>query len=376
VNAFNIAHGVASFIALGWLAYRLTRARRDVRLWAVTLLVACWAIAYPFGLAAGREAVFLGVEPMTSRFIQHALVLVAAYALMCFFLFSALELDGARRRAAWQAVPLAAAVVILAVATLLIPADLRTAAAMLPSGQGKGPVSVPSIGVFYVTANGYMLYAFVTAFSWNRRYARGAEPRLRRGLAMVSVGLAAIIVADALFITANIIRWAGGTTPRPILAFSILLLLGGIVVFLIGVLYPAAAMRVAALRIWRQHLRTYHQLNPLWTTLHEEFPQDALSRVPISPWRDALSLRGVHRRYYRRVIECRDGLVRISPYLAQVPGDDSVSGLAGRLRAALRAHTSGEPAPSRAVPVAMPAGDGLDADVERLVALSQALQKA
>lgn len=375
MNAFNVAHGVASFAALIWLAYRLTRAGRDIRLWAVTLLVACWAVAYPFGLAAGRGADFLGVEPMTSRFIQHALVLVAAYALMCFFLFSALELDSARRRAMWQAVPLAAAVLILAIATARIPDDLRTAAAMLPSGQGSGPVSVSSIGVFYVTANGYMLYAFATAFIWTRRYARGAEPRLRRGLAMVSIGLAAIVVADSLFITANIIRWAGGTTPRSILVFSILLLLVGIVLFLTGVLYPAAAMRLAALRIWRQHLRTYHQLNPLWTTLHDEFPQDALSRVPISPWRDALSLRGVHRRYYRRVIECRDGLVRISPYLAQAPGNDEVSRLAGQLRQALRAHTSGEPVPSRAVPVAMPAGDGLDADVERLVALSRALER-
>ena len=44
----------------------------------------------------------------------------------------------------------------------------------------------------------------------------------------------------------------------------------------------------------------YRQLRPLWMMLNERFPQDALNRVPVSPLRDALSLRSVHRRYYRR----------------------------------------------------------------------------
>jgi hypothetical protein len=129
-------------------------------------------------------------------------------------------------------------------------------------------------------------------------------------------------------------------------------------------------MRLTALRIWWQHRRTYHRLSPLWTVLHDEFPEDALHRVPSQhPLRDVLSLRGVHRRYYRRVIECRDGLVRISPYLG--PDDSS---LAERVRTGLRAHASGSPAPARATPVAIPNSDGLDADVRELVALSEALR--
>ena len=122
--------------------------------------------------------------------------------------------------------------------------------------------------------------------------------------------------------------------------------------------------------MWWQHRRSYHQLAPLWTLLHQRFPEDAFGRLPSGRWRDAVSLRGVHRRYYRRVIECRDGLLRISPYLAP---DGSDSSLADRVRDGLRAHDSGVPAPSRAVPVAIPATDGLDADVRELVALSKAL---
>jgi hypothetical protein len=133
------------------------------------------------------------------------------------------------------------------------------------------------------------------------------------------------------------------------------------------------ATRTAALRIWWQHRRLCRQLGPLWTMLHEAYPEDELSRVPAGRWRDLLRLRGVHRRYYRRVIECRDGLVRVSPYLA--PRDiDTPVGLANALREALRARTQGAPVEGLAMPVAIPDGDGLDADVKQLVALSKALR--
>lgn len=91
----------------------------------------------------------------------------------------------------------------------------------------------------------------------------------------------------------------------------------------------------------------------------------------------------MHRRYYRRVIECRDGLVRISPYLAleaatadaEAPLTPEVA--ARHLRTALRAYASGEEAPSQAVPVALPSegeGDGsLESDVRQLIRLSETL---
>nr|WP_291410283.1 DUF6545 domain-containing protein [Actinophytocola sp.] len=101
--------------------------------------------------------------------------------------------------------------------------------------------------------------------------------------------------------------------------------------------------------------------------------------MPISPWRDALSLRSVHRRYYRRVIECRDGLVRISPYLANMGADPAELAvpehLAEQLTGALRAHAAGQTVPPQAIPIAMPSDDSLDADVDRLIELSHAVQR-
>jgi hypothetical protein len=103
--------------------------------------------------------------------------------------------------------------------------------------------------------------------------------------------------------------------------------------------------------------------------------------VPTAGRRDLLSLRAVHRRYYRRVIECRDGLVWISPYLAQQRARSGESEdracpteLAGLLRAALRARAEGRTVDVRATRVAMPDGEGLDDDVRELVDLADALR--
>jgi len=148
----------------------------------------------------------------------------------------------------------------------------------------------------------------------------------------------------------------------------------GSAVFMVGFAYPATTTRLAALRVWWQHRRIYRRLAPLWTLLHQHFPEDAFGRAPSGRWGDAFRLRGVHRRYYRRVIECRDGLLRVSPYLGS--DDNGDSSLAERLRAGLLACAAGVPAPGEAVPVAIPATDGLDADVRELITLSEALRRS
>jgi hypothetical protein len=378
-TAFDIVHGIASFGALAWMLYLVARSPGDVRRWAVAGLLAGWSIAYPFGIAASAGAVFLGVDPMTARYLQHALLLLAAFSLVCFFQFSALEADLARTRAVREAIGLVVALAVMTIANAGIPSELRVAAATVTSTPGEGPVGVDSIAAFYVAANSYLLYAFAAAGVWTRRYARGAEPRLRRGLRVAAVGLASISLAGATFVVSNLTRWAGTPAPPPVVATSIFLLLLGIVLFVAGMLYPTLVTRLAALRVWTRHRRAYRQLRPLWTMLHERFPEDALNRVPASPWRDALSLRGVHRRYYRRVIECRDGLVRISPYLANMgvePADLAVpERLATRLTGALRAHAEGKTVPPQAIPIALPQEDSLDADVDRLVELSHAVAR-
>lgn len=384
VTALKILEAVAIYGLLAWLFYLTVRAPKNIPLRSLTILVACWAVAYPFGLAAGQGSAFLVGDPLVSQMVSSALLLVAAYCLICFFLFTSYEPDQARRRAWIQAIPLAVAVIVLVGSVVATPVGLHPLAAVATKEilRGHNFMSVPSIGVFYLVNNCYSSYAFATAFVLTLRYSRrAAARRLRQGMAISAVGSAAICVALVIFVVTNVFLWSAhpGAMPNWLVGLGDVLVLAGLAVFFAGLAYRGATMRLDATWLWWQHLRSYHRLRPLWTILHEEFPEDAFARVPIRPWRDMLSLRGVHRRYYRRVVECRDGLVRVSPYLANVRGDggqsEAVHGdLAEQLKDALHAHAAGVTVPSRAVPVAVPTARGLDADVHELVALSQAMR--
>lgn len=358
VTGLLVAYGIGSLLVLLWMAARLRQTPENLPLWALTGLFGCWALAFPLGLAADHNTVILGIPPSVSRLVQYGVLLLGVNLLISFFLFSALPTKQAWRRTWLFAIPLAVALTILTVTTFLMPDGVRTK-----------DYTVTSIAAFWVTSDIYMAFGFAATGIWALRFARTAQRRLALGLRIASVGLCGIVIADCLFVPAIINRWSGGDAAPSLdgsaettLGFygAVFFLLPGIVLCLIGVTFPAALTQLAALRVWWHHLRSYRRLGPLWTHLNSRFPEDALHRVP--------GAGGVHRRYYRRVIECRDGLVRISPYL-NGSGD-----LATSLVAALKADH--DQSSQQAVPVAIPERDGLDADVEQLITLSEALRAA
>ncbi len=359
-SALIVAQGVFLYPALIWKIYQLTRAPQDVARWMVTACLACFAASYPFGLLAGD---INQPEPgsIVPLLFQHIFLCGLVYSLACFFLFSALPADRARRRAGQEAVPLGISILMMAIVAALMP-DVP-------------PEAYPHAGVsvFYLAADLYLTYGIASACFFARRYARGAAPRLARGLLVASVGFAIGAAGGTTLIAVVLVHWMGAAIPSLLVQATVFLVFPSAILLVVGLSYPGVATRLAAARVWWQHLRTYHQLGPLWTRLHEAFPEDALSRTPLNPWRDALSLRGVHRRYYRRIIECRDGLVRISPYLAHLDQDGS---LADRLTEALRAHARSEPVPDEGMPIAVPHGGGLEDDAHELVTLSDSLRAA
>ncbi|WP_405657780.1 MAB_1171c family putative transporter [Streptomyces sp. NBC_00079] len=370
-------YGITASVALLWTVVRLMRAPKDRALWALCGLITGWTLSFPFGRAADHDAGLLGTTPMESRLIEQGLVVIGIHGLICFYLFSALNNRQARKRA-WQY----GAVLAVALTAMIVSALLT------PDGVGTRDHRVTSVAVFFVAADLYGVFGFSRAWVWNRRYARGAGPRLRRGLRLAAAGMLAIALAAGLFVVAVVERWAGGgAAPKSLHAHgaasttlgwfaAVFLLLPGVVIFLIGITYPAAVMHVIAQRLWWRHLRQYRRLGPLWRVLHERFPENALDRVPARPWREMLNPLAVHRRYYRRAIECRDGLVRISPYVSTPAGSiiRSPDELSHGLRRALQAHAAGQPASATAVPIAVPADSSLDADVRELIALSDALR--
>jgi hypothetical protein len=359
--------------ALLWKLYQLSRAPRDLPLRAVIGCLACMTLGHHLGLSAAVAWLNAELFPGAGKLIQNLFVLGSAYALMGFFLLSAAEHGLARVRR--EAVPLVAVAAVLVLATLSIPEEVRNQA------LGRQDTRHTWVAVFFFVAGVYLIYALSTAALWARRYAHTADKRLARGLRLTSTGLAVAVLGAVGRAVFTLVRWFGGAVPRSLAALAALLVAIGALVFLVGVSYPGVATRFAASRLWWRHLVTYHKLGPLWTSLHEAYPQDALSRVPVGRF-DVLSLLAVHRRYYRRAVECRDGLVRISPYLAQVqaqePGDDASfpEVLARQLKTALQAQAEGLPVGTSAVAIALPAHNDLDDDVHQLVVLSQELGKS
>lgn len=177
------------------------------------------------------------------------------------------------------------------------------------------------------------------------------------------VGLT-VLTATVVMLTARV------NSPPVVTSAAQILVVLGVVAFLAGVCYPGTVTRLSAARLWNRRRRTYRQLDPLWSALHQAFPQDTLARVPVSRWREAVSPWSMNRRFYRRVIECRDGLVRLSPYLLE-PGGLADGMVANRLITALQSLDTTDLVPRHAMPVAVPADGGLDADADELARLSR-----
>jgi hypothetical protein len=378
--------GVLLVAAVLWKGYQLSRAPWDLPLRSVTLCLVSAALAFPFGTEPGARAADAVLGAGAAELLQNVLLLCCVYFLMCFYLHSASDPERGRRRARLELIPLAVAVVLAALSVAATP----------PAERGgtydTADMRIDGVAGFYLAAGLYLGYALAMALWWTRRYTRISRGSLATGLRLTAVSMAAMVLADLVRQVFVVVRWAGGPDESPVLTAANVTLSVAIPVFVVGVSYPGAASRIAALRLWWRHRRAYRRLRPLWAALHQAFPEDELTRVPTRPWGDRILLRGVHRRYYRRVIECRDGLVRISPYLAAPdedggpprapePSDGWAPHLAARLRAALRDHAAGEPAPSRATPskavlLPMPAEDTLEGDARQLATLSDAFHAA
>ncbi|ANY10698.1 DUF6545 domain-containing protein [Pseudonocardia sp. HH130630-07] len=113
----------------------------------------------------------------------------------------------------------------------------------------------------------------------------------------------------------------------------------------------------------------------MWELVAATFP--VLILLPPAN-RVALALRGPSAlRYYRRILECRDGLTEIASWLTgPVPDGATPSEQAQLIRAAVarHQHQGAAPFPTPAAVLAAPTGDGTIADTAALLAVADALQ--
>ncbi|MEU2774638.1 MAB_1171c family putative transporter [Streptomyces sp. NPDC007162] len=359
--------------AVVWRLYLWWRAPHDAPTRSVALALLSMGLSYPVAMPGGAHGIDTLAGHGMARLVQNLLLLLAMYFLMCFYLYSA---DGpaAHSRARREGVVMVLVAVAITVAAVSVPDQ------ELGAPYATVDMTVLPIFVFYTVAGLYMMYAVAAAGWWSARYARMSVRPYATGLWMTAIGLGGMALACAIRAVFVTIRWTGGLVPIRINTYVSVLLVVSSLAFAAGVTYSVARARITATKLWLRRRRDHRRLAPLWQLLIEVYPENELRPASQGMW-DRWRSRGVHRRYHRRIVECRDGLVDISPYVVHEWEGINVldlgpTQLAERLRTAADMVKQGVPAPGPAVALAVPRGDGTDADVRQLLAVSENLRRA
>ncbi len=365
----NLLMWAASAIAAVWKTSQLARAPRDNGLRVVTICTLLVFVALTAQLAAtapGTSDIFPSQSP---KLVQNV-ILTFFFAMLIVLLQSSADRSKLRSRGYIEIV-----VALLTSGGLTIA--FVAAAALGGASYGDALASSDSaLLAFYLLGNAYMSYATARGAYLAWIMAQHTRSRARLSLRVAAIGLVVccagthiprvLATSSRLVLDTDLLAGTAVWTPR--------LLAVGIVAFFIGIGYPGLRTGLIKARLWREGRRRYRQLRPLWKALYDQFPTIALF-PPASPAREALQVRHMRLRYYRRAIECRDGLVCLSSSLNEpIDGSQSHERQAELVRDAL---THRSPDTERSMPsiIASPASPGIDADTLELLALARAFDR-
>ncbi|BDD81255.1 hypothetical protein TPB0596_10180 [Tsukamurella pulmonis] len=311
-------------------------------------------LSVPAVSAAIDQAIGVG----SGRVVFNALTTAGLCALVCCFRLGAgvrLPPAAARSAIVREWLMWAAVVLVLTAASWGRVFSLKSLA---------GPaVSASAAEVFYVVGNGYFIYAYGFAAVALARLLRGGD-----GAATYRVGFAVAAASLTLLCGTCLVRvlWVlspsvraieGGVVNEVNFAAANTATLG----ICIGMCVPALWQLVTVARVRRLRQQQDRMIEPLWQSLTTTFPELVLDTGDQTPAGKAGLFRsrspGPHRsqiewKLYRRYVECRDGLTRLSPFLADVAGEDDVeeltpSQIAALIDAAQRRYATAAPATFR-----------------------------
>lgn len=358
----------AAAMAAIWKGSQLIRVPRDRGLQIVTTCTVLVLLALTAQLAVALAG---------NHFPRQTPVLVEFILLNFFFvlLLSLLRTTGARfdvsRAPFFTDLGLAVATSVVLVITFTTTEPSSSGANYGDYTEASGPAGVL---VFHLVGNLFMAYATARGAHLSWVVARHALAHTRKGLRVAAVGLAIACLGDHV---PRVIAMTGRLTiGDPVLpataTWTSPLLATGVAVFFLGVGYPGARTGIVKVRLWVQAKSRYHELRPLWEILYREFPTIALFPER-SPGRDWFTVRRMRMRYYRRVIECRDGLVCLSPYMstAALPTHTPAE-QAALVRAAIERRADATD-PTVPTVIAPPLEAGMESDTQAIIALSRAL---
>ena len=364
-QAADLAMAAVAMLTWGVVIWRRSAARAggtgQVLWWALALL----AVGQTLQVLPVYQSVDRTVQAATS-YVGTAALLKHAAALMSAACVRALVsgLAGTPLPAARRIGLPAAALVAMTLPYLVWPPT------QLPRGLvERAEFYGPALGVTLQWA------AFLAYLSWalgsaallcwrHRRYA--ASPALRRGLEMVAAGATTGFAYVALKVAMQA-AWATGDASSLVTldAAGEAIILGvSVTLCTLGSTSEALAERLDAARTTLRAARSLRRLHPLWQALTATAPAVRLLPDPRPVAR--LDPRTAHLRLVRRVVEIRDALLQLEPYLpdraravaAEQARSMGVSAAtapamaeAATLHLAMTAHAAGAlPAPRRQPP--------------------------
>jgi hypothetical protein len=361
VGVVNAAAMVFFAVALCWRVDRIRRERAGLQPLAMTVAVATMTLAFVVTNPHLREWLDTTLFTGAGRVFFYCLLAIGVAALVVVFFFGSAE-EGRQRRAGMEAIPLVIAMIGLNVAMLATPTPLRT------RGVSEWTVQHVGFALFFVIAGTYLVYALGACVLSIGRYVGLADGYLRHSLIALQAGLAMVGIGS-LIQTLFVVSAGLNLFSLPILLkIAAVVSSIGAVLFLLGISYPMLRARWLKFRYDIRHRRHYRELETLW-----ELTTSALPEVVLPP-RSGDSVGGsINLMYQRRVIEVRDAVLQLSPYLPDDFDSRPLAEQAGLMREAVDTYREAGGSSGAVREVLSGVDDDLDADAEPLRRLSREL---
>jgi hypothetical protein len=386
-----LANGPA-LVAWAAVLYKLSSRRRSPDdpaahpyLWTLlALALALTVLAHPVYVTLDRLA---GI-PNLARLLGHSFIVLAAWSARSTLSYVNYPFEEARSRVRHHGAILVVALVFMAVLFGLAPVDEETIQFM------STYATAPFILEYWLVFLGFLGVALVDIVRLDFAHsARAENPSVKLGLRTVALGGVVglgYVANEGLYVLGAQVDATYPLGDKDMV--TTVLVAGGTSLMIIGSTMPAwgPVVGIPAAARWFDRYRMLRMLYPLWTDLYRASPEIALAR-PSSPLRDALSFRDLNVSLYRRVVEIRDGLLTLRPYVDRRFREDAIAlgrttGLSGEelevvaeaatVAAAIRAKGRGHAMVEGDVVAAAPTDSDLGEEAAYLTQLSRAYRSS
>lgn len=291
----------------------LRRNRRDAAVRSYSLAIFFLALSLSFLL----PPVYLSLDqalgiPNLARLLAHGSIFLCCWFVQQFLFHLNYAEDEARLRSRSNLGALLGAAGLLV--ALFVAADIPDEALDFTTRYAD----TPFIAEYRLVLLGYIAFTLVNIarLSWRYAHLSSSRPALDWGLRLVAAGAVVGLVYIAHGTAYLASRRIGLAYPlRNVEFLSELLVAVCVGLVVIGSTMPAWGPRlgIPQLHRWFVTYRICRKLYPLWRDLCRAVPQIALV-PPSTALADALSLRRLRFRLYRRVVEIRDGQLALRTF--------------------------------------------------------------